>query len=144
MIGIFFTGFYFIDKIYKIADPCKKQEIITTNNPKTFDAENALIFGNASFAEDIAAKMASRNISCTIINDITRLDRSLSYKYLVAAGEDDLDNLMLCSIVTKTTDIKKIIAICKCSYNKRIYEDNHVPYLSGQSISAAQIVSSLL
>jgi hypothetical protein len=89
MIGIFFTGFYFIDKIYKIADPCKKQEIITTNNPKTFDAENALIFGNASFAEDIAAKMASRNISCTIINDITRLDRSLSYKYLVAAGEDD-------------------------------------------------------
>ncbi|MDD4088595.1 MAG: hypothetical protein PHS04_11440 [Tissierellia bacterium] len=139
MIIIFLLGFKFIDKIYSIAIPSEKAKSSTD----FIQFENALIYGNKPDRKELSNFFKNKNINCIFLEEIYNLDMSISYSYLIAAGKSDLDNLMICTICSKMMGTKKIIALCNCSYNKKIYEDNHIPYLFNNDISVVFLASCL-
>jgi|GEM_PF-525186 len=143
MIVVFLLGFFAIDKFGALIDPIEfalDDENIVHSKEKS---ESVLVFGNLSIAKDILKLLEKQNISYTTIKSINELDKYNSYKYLIAVDELDLENLFICSLGKKMMGITEIITICNFSYNKKIFEDNHIPYLCGDNITASQIVSSL-
>lgn len=142
MIAIFLIGFVFIDKIYSIANPVEL-------NGDTFyqSADNnltdVLIYGDSNFCIDISDTLKQNNFNSEILYDINKLDKSCSYKFLIAVSKSDLDNLTICTIGTKMMGINKVLAICNQQYNKKIYEENHIQYLSTNCISASDVALAL-
>jgi len=143
MIVIFLLGFFVIDKFDALIDPIEfaldDENIVHSKE----NSKKVLVFGNLSISKDILILLEKQNISYTTIKNTNELDKYNSYKYLIAVDELDLENLFICSLGKKMMGITEIIAICNFSYNKKIFEDNHVPYLCGDNITASQIVSSL-
>lgn len=143
MIVVFFLGFFAIDKFSALIDPIEfalDDENIVQSKEKS---ERVLVFGNLAISKDIIKLLEKRNISYAVINSTNELNEYSSYKYLIAIDELDLENLLICSFGKKMMGITEIIAICNFAYNIKIFEDNHIPYLCGDNITASQIVSSL-
>lgn len=143
MIVVFLFGFIAIDKFSALIDPIEfalDDVNIVQNNKKQ---EKVLLFGNRSISKDIIKFLEKQNISYTIIKSTNELNESSSYKYLIAVDELDLENLLICSLGKKMMGITEIIAICNYANNKKIFEDNHIPYLCGDNITASQLVSTL-
>lgn len=143
VIVVFFLGFIFIDKICLLIEPndfaIEEKNVIVSDKK----SDKVLLFGNHSILKDILIFLEKRNISYTIITNTNELNKSDSYKYLLAIDELDLENLVICSLGKKLMGIPEIIAICNDAYNKKIFEDNHIPYLCGENISAYQLISTL-
>jgi len=144
MIIIFYLGFIFIDKLCVLFDPIyfhasEKDTVFYSNQTML-----CLIFGNNNISLDISKILDKSNISYTLINNLNELNNLDSYKYIFAVNKLDLENLMIYSLAKKAIDDFEFIAICNCSYNKKIFEDNHIPYLFGDNIQASQFVKSLL
>ncbi|MDW5299260.1 MAG: hypothetical protein SA378_03870 [Sedimentibacter sp.] len=146
MIIIFLIGFVFIDKIYNIANPVEFNKNAFYQFSDYNSLTGALIYGdkNSDFCTAISDVLKQYNINSEILNDINILDNSSSYKYLVAVSKSDLDNLTICAIGRKMMDINNILAICNQKYNKKIYEENHIAYLTGDILSANEIAHTLL
>lgn len=146
LIMIFPLGYQFINKffdVFDVVDPiesCSEEKKVGSmeNNSK-----KALILGNDT--DEFVRLLRKQDISCTVITDSNLLlDPSNSYDYLIAVSHSDLDNLMTCSIGSKRMGIKRMIALCNFSYNRKIYEDNHIPYLYGENMKATQFINKLL
>ncbi|TJX12807.1 hypothetical protein E9840_11890 [Tissierella creatinini] len=98
--------------------------------------DNALLFANKSFnKEELEELLKKRDLNGVFIEEINNLDTKMKYNYLIAAGDSDFDNITLCTICSKMLGVEKYVAICNYSYNKKIYEDNHIPYLFGSDIN---------
>lgn len=143
MTVVFLLGFFAIDKFSALVDPMEfalEDENIVQINKKQ---EMVLLFGNLSISKDIIKLLEKHNISYTVIKNTNELNEFISYKYLIAVDELDLENLLICSLGKKMMGITEIIAICNYANNKKIYEDNHIPYFCGENITAFQIFSTL-
>ncbi|MDF2677230.1 MAG: hypothetical protein K0Q97_1548 [Bacillota bacterium] len=143
MICIFFSGFVFINKLSAIVNPNEFNDA-ASQKPLHLISERALIIGNISIINEIVTVLKKRNISAEIIQDMYQLEITDPFDYLIAVSENDLDNLMICSICKKFMGINQDIAICNLIYNTKIYEDNQIPYLLKENLTADLIVSSLL
>lgn len=143
MIIIFYLGFIFIDKICMLFDPINFYDSKTNSTLSPNKSIQCLIFGNNNISLDIAKFLDKFNFHYTLINNINELNNLDSYNYVFAVDKLDLENLIICSLSKKMNTIK-FIAICNCSYNKKIFEDNHIQYLFGDNIEASQIVKTLL
>lgn len=143
IIIIFYLGFIFIDKICVLFDPID----FPINNNNTILSSNisiqCLIMGNNNISLDIAKILDKLDITYTLIDNTNELSNYDSYKYIFAVNNLDLENLMICSLAKKMMGATEFIAICNCSYNKKIFEDNQIPYLFGDNIQASQIVKTL-
>lgn len=144
MIAIFLIGFVFIDKIYSIANPVEFNGDTYYLSAADNNLTDVLIYGDSDFCIDISDALKQNNLYSEILYDINKLDKSCSYKFLVAVSKSDLDNLTICAIGTKMMGINKVLAICNQQYNKKIYEENHIQYLSANCISASDIALTLL
>ena len=143
-IAVFLIGFVFIDKIYSIANPVEFNGDTFYQFSDCSSLTDALIYGDSDFCTDISDVLKQYNINSEILNDINILDKSRSYKYLIAVSKSDLDNLTICAIGTKMMDINNVLAICNQQYNKKIYEENHITYLTRDILSAIDIAHTLL
>lgn len=143
MIIVFIFGFVFIDKISVLIDPVdfNLDDINEVHSNK--ESEMVLIYGDLAISRDIIKLLEKYSISFMIIKNADELNNLDSFKYLIAVDELDLENLVVCSLCRKMMGITEIISICNFSYNKKIFEDNHIPYLCGDNISAFQLVSTL-
>lgn len=143
VIAVFIVNLLFIDKIYSIVDPpvenSEKMNYCVLENKK-----EALLFGEEALCNEISELLYKYKISSEILLDINDLDKSCTYNYLVSVNKSDLENLMICSIGIKMMDIKIVLSLCNKQYNKKIYEENQVPYLTGNSLSASDFVYNLL
>jgi len=146
LIAVFLLGFVFIDKIYSIANPVDYNDDTFYQFSDYNSLADALIYGDgdSNFCTDICDVLKQYNINSEIINDIDILNKSCSYKYLIAVSKSDLDNLTICAIGTKMMDINNVLAICNQQYNKNIYEENHITYLTRDVLSAIDIARTLL
>lgn len=143
VVAVFIVNYKFIDTIYKIADTpgknsIKSKKIVNENRKK------ALLIGDEPLCSEISDLLFQYDISPEIMYDINKLDQFYQYDYLVAVKSSDLDNLMLCSIGLKMMEIKFVLALCNKQYNKKIYEDNQIPYLIGSSLTSSDFVYQLL
>ncbi|MBP1926069.1 hypothetical protein J2Z76_001933 [Sedimentibacter acidaminivorans] len=143
MIIIFYLGFIFIDKICVLLNP--KDFIIDDKNSilNTNSSQDILLFGDNEISFDIAKILENYNISYSMITKTNEINEFKSYKFIFAVDKFDLENLMICSLGKKMMNSTEFIAICNCPYNKKIFEDNHIPYLYGDNIQASQIVKIL-
>lgn len=144
MIAVFLIGFIFIDDIYKIADPIEFAEDASYQPCYDNKLTQALIYGDSDFCIDISQNLQQHNICSEILYDINQLDKSCPYKFLIAASKSDLDNLTICAIGLKMMGINKILAVCNQQYNRKIYEENHILYLSADNLLASDIALKLL
>lgn len=144
MIFIFYLGFIFIEKICVIINPIDFTADKTNAVLCADESKKILLFGGCEISSDIAKILDKLNMSYTLITNTNDLNKFNSYKYIFAVDKLDLENLMICSLGKKMMGVTEFIAICNCAYNKKIFEDNHIPYLYGDTISASQIVKTLL
>lgn len=144
MIVVFLTGFVFLDEICVLFSPNDMQDDLYGEKSSAHDSKHALVFGIPPYSTDIVKILKNKSISYTLIQNANDLDKSGSYNYLFAVHESDLENLMFCSIGKNMMGIKQIVALCNCSYNKKIFEDNNILYLCKDNFSAYQFVSALL
>lgn len=144
MISIFFIGFVFIDKIYSIANPVEFNGEEFYQSASDNNLIDVLIYGDSDFCMEISDALKQKKLYSEVLYDINKLDKSCSYKFLIAVSKSDLDNLTICAIGTKMMGINKVLAICNQQYNKKIYEENHIQYLSANFISASDIALTLL
>ncbi len=144
LIAIFFIGFVFIDKIYSIANPVELN--INTFYPSDYNiiSKDVLIYGDSDFCIDISNILEQNRLHSEILYDINNIDKSCSYRLLIAVSKSDLDNLTLCTIGTKMMGINKVLSLCNQQYNKKIYEENNIPYLCNGSISASDIALTII
>ena len=133
VIAVFIVNLLFIDKIYSIVDPPaeRSEEAI---NSVTENKKDVLLFGEETLCNEISE----------ILLDMNNLDKSRTYNYLVSVNKSDLENLMICSIGIKMMDIKAVLSLCNRQCNKKIYDENQVPYLIGNSLTASDFVYNLL
>ncbi|MDF2617157.1 MAG: hypothetical protein K0Q47_1813 [Sedimentibacter sp.] len=133
LIALYFAGFKFIDNIYNLASPCKKNPFsskqdeslkLSSSNDKI--VSEVLIYGNEDYCFEISAALKKYNLSSEMFKDLNELNMSNSYKFLIAAGNSDLDNLTICSIGTKMMEIYKAFAVCNQTYSKKLYEENNI------------------
>lgn len=144
MISLFFIGFVFINKIHSIANPVGFNEEEFYHSASKSNLTDVLIYGDSDFCMEISDALKQNKLYSEVLYDINKLDKSCSYKFLVAVSKSDLDNLTICAIGTKMMGINKVLATCNQQYNKKIYEENHIPYLSANFISASDIALTLL
>ena len=142
LIIVFPLGYQFINKFFDMIDPIESYSEERRAGSMENNSKKALILGNDT--DEFVRLLNKQAISCTVITDSNLLDPSNFYDYLIAVSHSDLDNLITCSIGSKRMGIKKIIALCNFSYNRKIYEDNHIPYLYGENIEATRFVTTLL
>lgn len=135
LIALYFAGFKFIDNIYNLASPWEKKKIFAKQNERSeeyFSVEkttDVLIYGNDDCCIKISAALKKYNLSIETLNDLNALNMSNSYKFLIAAGISDLDNLTICSIGTKMMDIDKVFAVCNQTYSRKLYEESNIRIL---------------
>ncbi len=143
-IIIFYLGFIFIDKICALFEPIDFTDNKMNTAPNSNESLDVLLFGSNKISSDIAEILDRLNITYKLIKNTSELNNNDSYKYIFAVDKLDLENLMICSLCKKIMGVTNFLAICNCSYNKKIFEDNHIPYLFGEDIQASQIVKALL
>ena len=141
LIALYFIGFIFIDKIYKIANPCEEKDVASQKNENK-SIKETLLYGDRDCCEEISKSLDKYGISSEIFYDLNDINMSKSYRFLIAASKSDLDNLTVCSIGTKMMEINKVFAVCNQPYNKKIYEENNISIFN--RISASDIALTLL
>lgn len=143
VISVFIVNLLFIDKIYSIVDPPaeRSEEAI---NSVTENKKDVLLFGEETLCNEISDLLYKYKLSSEILLDMNNLDKSRTYNYLVSVNKSDLENLMICSIGIKMMDIKAVLSLCNRQCNKKIYDENQVPYLIGNSLTASDFVYNLL
>lgn len=142
VIAVFFINFIFIDNIYKIVDN-KTKPFEITKKDLNCSVKDALIIGDDGICQKIISELKKHNIQSDIIYDIDDIDKTYPYKYVLAAFNDDLENLTVASISINMMGITNIVAICNKEHNQRIYDENHIITIHPHA-SAFDIVSILL
>lgn len=144
MLAIFAIGYIIMDHLDKFISSPNYLPDIKGVDGTVNKSENALVLGESELLFEIVKLLKQHSITCTIIKDTNELNKSDSYKYLLAVDKNDLENLMMCLIGEKMMGIKCRIAICNCIDNLKIYADNHIPFLYGDNISAINLITTLL
>lgn len=144
IIAIFFINFYFIDEIFKIADP-PAERTNDIHHTKLFEnSKTALISGDTDICYEISELLKKHNISSRISDNTEEFCQLYPYDYLVAVYKSDLDNLTICSVGIKMLGVNRVVSVCNQHYNKKIYEENSIPYLFGADLTPSDIVCKLL
>jgi len=143
VIAVFIVNLLFIDKIYSIVDPPAEHSEEAINSV-TENKKDVLLFGEETLCNEISDLLYKYKLSSEILLDMNTLDKSRTYNYLVSVNKSDLENLMICSIGIKMMDIKAVLSLCNRQCNKKIYDENQVPYLIGNSLTASDFVYNLL
>lgn len=141
VVAIFFINLTFIDRIYKIVDNAEEPFQKTRNTDCSF--KDVLIMGEDDICQKINCELKKLNIPSDILHDIDDIDKSYPYKYVVAAFNDDLENLTVSSIAVNMMGITNIVAICNKKYNQKIYDENHIVTIHPHA-TAFDMVSMLL
>lgn len=144
MIAIFFINLIFIDKILSMVSIGYRNKENFYNLMTKKELTDALIYGEGVFSLEISDILIQHNISSKIFNDLEQIDKSQSYRFLIAVNKSDLENIITCSTCKKMMEIGRVLAICNNYFNKKIYEENHILYVYGNSFSASDIVNILL
>ena len=144
MIAIFFINLIFIDKIFDMISSSFKNTDDIYNLKTEDELTDALIYGEGVFSVEISDILAQHNISSKIFDDLEQIDKSRPYKFLIAVDKSDLENIIVCSICKKVTEVSRILAICNNQINKKIYEENDILYVYGNRFLASDLVNILL
>ncbi|HCX62918.1 hypothetical protein [Sedimentibacter sp.] len=144
IIAVFFINFYFIDEIFKIVELPAENTVDICQTKSFNNMRTALICGDIDICHELSELLEQHNVSSIISNDKVQLCHPYPYDYLIVVHSSDLDNLTICSIGMKIFGINNVISICNQQYNKRIYEENNIPYLFRNNLTASDIVYKLL
>ncbi len=143
VIAVFWINLLFIDEVYSIIDPPDEgSEEISSSIEK--NKKDVLLFGEKTLCNDISDLLYKYKLSSEILQDMNELDKSQTYKYLISVNKSDLENLIICSIGMKMMDIETVLSLCNKPWNKKIYDENQVPYLAGDNLIAYDFVYALL
>ena len=96
----------------------------------------ALILGETPIADQLKILLDSKKIDYLQIKDENNLDKTKSYNHLFAVSSDDLSNMLVCIIINKIMDDCSTVAVCNHIQDRKLYEQNNIPYLFAQEINA--------
>lgn len=143
LFALLFMGYSHYHKLHKAAE-LKGSDMAALNSAEEIVEYDALIYGDMKFATEISGALNDLGISSDSVHDINNIDMSRSYRYMIAAGCSDLDNLTVCAMGIKMMDIKKVLAVCNQPHNRKIYEENLIPVIFSGDISPSEIALTLL
>lgn len=103
----------------------------------------ALILGETPIADQLKTLLESKKIDYLQIKDENKLDKTKSYNRLFAVSGDDLCNMLVCIIMNKIMDDCSTIAICNHIQDRKLYEQNNIPYILAQEINADVLFQSI-
>lgn len=98
-----------------------------------------LILGETPIADRLKSILESKKIDYIQIQDENVLDRSKHYNCLFAVSNDDLSNMLTCIIVNQIKGDCSTIAICNHLHDRKLYEQNNIPYLLAPETSADEL-----
>lgn len=126
MIVFLLLGYCLMDKV----DQAPIHEI--GNDNKLF----VLIFGCSFIADMLMQILDKYSIGYRQIEDEYQLDRTEYYSHIFAISENDFNNLMISIIANRRMEACNKIAICNGIHNQKIFKENNIRYLYGESIHA--------
>lgn len=132
-----------MDKLDKyIASSQCFPEIKNTISYKDEQCE-VLVFGGLDISIEIDKLLKKDNIKYINVANINEVNQDYPYKYLFAVDKDDLENLMVCSILEKLKPGVKKIAILNKKENRKVYEKYHIPFIYVDNLTALQMATEL-
>jgi hypothetical protein len=134
MIIIASIIYYLMRKLDCYLDQYRVQSELIPKKPseKTY----ALILGETPIADHLKILLDSNKIDYLQIKDESYLDKTKSYHHLFALSGDDLSNMLVCIIINKIMDDCTMIAVCNQLPDRKLYEQNNIPYLLAEEINA--------
>ncbi len=128
---MFLIGFYIMGKI----DHFLKTSHIQEDIREAEEGETALIMGCSTLADNLKKLLEEHKIEYQQIEESNEYNPSNPYQYLFAVSNNDFENIMVGIIAKKNLAICKIVALCNCLDNRKIYEQNNIPSLYGTGIT---------
>lgn len=110
-----------------------------TTEPFKQDIENkpyTLILGDSQIANSLARLLDNYRIDFLQIKDEGLLDKTKYYNHLFAVSNNDLSNMLVSIILNQMCDDCTTIAVCNLIQDRKIYEQNQIPYLLREESSA--------
>ena len=140
MMVIFLLGYKLIDVVFNNVPRFTKAD----DSLSIVTKENILLYTSESDFEELKAFFEDKPLNCILLKDMGYLDTSVNYNYFIAASKSDLDNITISIICLKKLRLKKLVALCNLPSNKRLYEENHIPYLFGSNLSIVFLATFLI
>jgi hypothetical protein len=133
MLIVFGFGFIAMNKIDRFLDqpdvfPEAKQ-IINDESPYV------VVFGYTELADKLTLLLRRHNLAYIQIEDESQLDKTKCYTHLFAISKNDLNNLLISSILSRFNEKCKTIAICNSIDNQNIFKQNKINYLSTENLA---------
>jgi hypothetical protein len=141
MIFVFIFGLYLMKRIDKFFD--KKDVSPEEHKPLITDRAFALVFGSTELSDELVKILKSNAIDYEQIDDENQLYEIDNYSHLFAISDNDVDNLLICVVADRSGVEYQKIARCNSLDNQNIYHQNHIPYLSGETITAQSLYRSM-
>lgn len=86
------------------------------------DVKRIGVYGNSKLSKKVSEYINNNGIKYDVINEDTMMRKEKNYDYIFILSDDDLDNLMMCTICRKECTVKNIIVVCNDFYNKRLFD----------------------
>ncbi|PHV70491.1 hypothetical protein CS063_10405 [Sporanaerobium hydrogeniformans] len=102
-----------------------------------------LLFGEGRLVYQIENYLKEKEMTYELITEITAVEKCKNCGYLLALSEDDVENLMICSLAKKRWEFRKSLALCNDSANQSIFRQYGVKVLERQTLSFELQVSIL-
>ncbi len=133
--------YYLMKKLDHYIDQHRSQSelIPKSTSSKTY----ALILGETQIADCLKTLLESKQIDYLQIKDENSLDKTKSYNRLFAVSSDDLSNMLVCIIVNQFMDHCSTIAVCNQLQDRKLFEQNNIPYLLAGEISADALLQNI-
>lgn len=112
---------------------------IAPSGPPSSDAagkQYALVLGDSPLAESLLQLLKKHQIDCLQIKDESSLDKTKQYHQLFAVSNDDLSNMLVSIILNQLSESCMTIAVCNSSPDRRIFEQNNIPYVTANEADA--------
>lgn len=140
LILLFAYGYYLMCKLDK--------SILKLREPTKTDMENKnknthmVVLGKTTLANALVEIFVQNGYNCNQIEYESQVDINKNYEYVFASSDRDLNNLMFCVFAKRYLDVKKIIAICNQSENRKIFDDCGETYYLKDEVSAKSLFES--
>jgi hypothetical protein len=103
----------------------------------------ALILGETPLADQLKTLLDSKNIDYLQIKNENNLDKTKRYNRLFAVSGDDLSNMLVCIIIDQIMEHCSTIAVCNHLQDRKLYEQNNIPYLLAHEINADALFQNI-
>lgn len=119
------AGFWFMKKFDRFLDRQKAYV-----QKKAEPEQAVLLFGGTDSAKEMKKILAFEGVPCLHISQESEIDRELSYCYLFALSDNDLDNMMICRIGERILGVpgNKMVSLCNRTEHRKIFEEEGIPY----------------